>query len=159
MTGTFQCEKVSVMSKLTYVALAVIVLIASAAIAAWSLGLGRSPIPESNAPENTQQEIAKESTKFPIDPTSPTVKGAAVRYRFAGTVSNIIGSELVTDIEGKNIPKFQLGDNTKFFLVQGNQKARASLSNLQVGQKVEIVLAYGLKKKGWNDVFSVNIFK
>ncbi|GEM_PF-4535156 len=147
------------MSRLTYIGVAVLVLVASAAVVSWSLGLG----PTKSSQNNNQQKLSQEPPTFPIKPSDPSVKRAAVRYLFTGTVERVInfdnGLELVTDIKGNNIPKFNLNANTKISFLNGDQSSQASLSDLKAGQKVEINIGYGLKKKAWNDVFAVVILK
>lgn len=157
-----------VMSRPALLLVSVIVIIASAAIVGWSFfGLGTSPTPQANKQVGKQatqsgKPVAKGFPAVPVSLANPAVKYAQVKYTFKGTIKEVKpdpkGLLIITDAKGSKVPKFIVTPTTKVTIDTNGQKKEGSSSDLAVNQKVEIVVAYGLKKKAWNDVSSITIF-
>lgn len=154
------------MPKFPYIIVAVIVTVASAILVAWAFF---KPLPstESNlsiSKQATQSAQAKKGgfPQVPVSISNPGVLSAQVAYIFKGTIQEIKtdpkGILVKTDIKGENVPKFVVIPTAKITIDTNGQKKTGTTADLATGQKVEIYITYGLKKKAWNDVSAITIF-
>lgn len=164
LTNPQEPSVIKPMPKTPYIAVAVIVTIASAVLIAWAFFKPAPPTKiattVSNQPKILAQLKQEGFPKIPVSTKNAAVKVAIVSYRLSGTIKEVKpvsgGVELITDIKA-NIPRFLVTPNTKISIISNGEKKQASSSDLKAGQKVEIVITYGLKKRNWNDVNSVDI--
>lgn len=145
------------MSKLTYIGVTILVLVASAAIVSWSLGLGPSKPPQKETKQKTQVSESTSSAKtaelLPIEVSSNAVKSAKVRYVLNGTIRGIKnvsqGVELTVKRSSESLPKLTVKSSTPVVLSQNGVQTALILTNLKVTQVVRITAEYDLKQKTW----------
>lgn len=166
LTNPQEPSVIKPMPKTPYIIGALIVTIASAILVAWVFfGFGetfknfQSPPPSQIV---SQESKTKGFPRVPVKIVNSAIKAVEVFYTFEGTILEIKkvpeGLQFVTDVKIAKLPKFIVDSETNIKLGL-NEKKDVSQSELKVGQKVQIRISYGLKKKEWNNVATVVILQ
>jgi hypothetical protein len=113
-----------------------------------------------NLPNITKTSVdSKQSSKFPINPASEYVKRSFISYTLAGDIigqptKNPPASDgkptytIPTNINDGSIPAtYQTSSNVRFFFKSNDILTDATFEDLQKGQKINLILNFGLLKK------------
>lgn len=143
------------MSRLTYIGVTVLVLVASAAIVSWSLKSGPS---KQATPTVTQSTPSVQKIgELPVDPANnKIVKSMGLKYVFGATLRSVNKNNpqkpwLSTNLnEEQGVPRFYITNSTKFFLEDKNKKnLPATINDLVPKQRLWITAEYNTSKKTW----------
>lgn len=100
------------------------------------------------------QSQSSDNIALPIDINNQSVTIATINYGIEGTIEKLIntseGTEMKLKPEIEGAPKILLNDTTQYFYFDGVRSTLANKSELRPGQKVRILMLYGLKVKKWS---------
>lgn len=90
---------------------------------------------------------------LPVGIENPAVTGVFLSYNFMGKIKNLQATDdaisLTLDSSTNSLPAFTVADNTKIYLVSGNDTNLGSISDLKSEMEVTIAAYYDLKTNLW----------